>query len=512
MLVATLPSRLVGQFPPLTVPKGLFRADLSGSFFTADRRFRAGESENLATDFVRTALGTNFFPDLEPADQLIRNITGATGPQLNLGTSSATHQVTTGTLGIGLAYGLTPKITLFGLVPWVRVKVRSTMGIVAGSGRAGFNPADPVFGTTDGLAQSDQFFGQFDAALATLEAKLAAGDYDGDPALRALAQSTLASAGMVRDDLRSLTVTPGTSSPFLPLRTSASGGAIRSVVSGIQTTLSGSLGVTGFTNEPVLPLDELANEDFERFVSEGLGPVAGSLETPSLSALGDAEVGLAVTLVDGLSANPARGVRIAAQGLARLPTGTLADSRRFFDVGTGEKQTDVEGTLVADAVRGRFGIRLLGGYSLQLAGTAQRRITAPDQPIPYAYRLASVSRDPGDLITLGATPAFRFAESFALTGGAVWRHKGGDAFTYAGGDEPIPGIDAALLGSETDGSWTTATVGLTFSAPQLVKGDRVTHPIDAGVAWEGLVQSSGPVRVTRNWGVRFWLRLYTRVF
>jgi hypothetical protein len=262
----------------------------------------------------------------------------------------------------------------------------------------------------------------------------------------------------------------------------------------------------------VLPLVELTNEDFERFVSDGLGPVAGSLETPSLNALGDAEVGLAVTLVDGLSANPARGVRVAAQGLARLPTGLLSDSRRFFDVGTGDKQTDVEGTVVADAVGGRFGIRLLGGYSLQLAGTAERRITAPDQPIPYAYRFASISRDPGDLITVGASPMFRFAESFALTGGAVWRHKGADAVTYAGGEEPIPGIDAALLGGETDGSWTTATVGLTFSVPAKGEGDRVSRPLDAGVAWEGVVQSSGPVRVTRNWGVRFWLRLYAKVF
>jgi hypothetical protein len=507
-LISTSPG--LAQFPPLTVPKGLFRGEISGGFHTADRRFRAGESENLAADFVRAGLGVNFFPDLEPADELLRQLTGATGPQLDLGTSFATHQVTTGTFGLGLAYGLTSNITLFGYLPIVRVKTRHTLGLEEGSGLAGFNPADPIFGTAAGIAQAELFFSQFDAALLTLQSKLAAGDYNADPSLRALAEATLANGSSARDALRALTTGAGTASPFLPLRTSTSGAAIQSRIEGIQSALSTSLDVAGFSTAPVLAEGQLSNEDFARFLSDGGGPVAGSIETPSLSALGDAEVGLAVTLIDRLRPDRGgRGLRIAAQGLARLPTATLPEPRLFFDTGTGDKQTDVEGSVVTDLVYGRFGLRLLGGYSLQLAGTQSRRVATPDQPIPFASRLAMVSRDPGDLLTVGATPMVRLAETFALTGGAVWRRKGTDAVTYAAGQEPLPGIDAGLTALETNGSWTTATLGASFSVPGRTANGRTTRPLDAGLQWESVVQSAGPLRVPRTWGVRFWLRLYT---
>jgi hypothetical protein len=512
VLVVLGVGHLEAQFPPLTVPRGLFRAELSGSFLSTHQRLRSGTDEALGTDFVTSALGRDFWPALEPADSLIRKITELSDPRLNLGATSASHQVTTGTLGLGLAYGLTNRITLFTQVPIVRVKVRSTFELNGETGTSGFNPADPRFGTAEGLAQTTTFFSQFDAAIASLQAKLAAGEYNGDPTLLALAQSTLGNATTLRNDLQALIVATGTASPFLPLGTSAAGTVILGKVGGLQGILSGSLGVGGFTEIPALPAATLSNEDLDNFITDLNGPVAGLLETPSLSALGDIEVGVAMTLYDRLNAVGASGFRVSAQGLVRLPTAFLSDPNRYFDVGTGDKQTDVEGTFIADGVFGRVGARAVAGYSLQLAGSANRRITRPDQPMPWVDRFATISRNPGDMLMVGVTPMIRLAPTLALTGGVLWRHKGADVVTLGAGQEEIPGASPSELALETDGSWTTATVGLTYSVPATMQGDTPQRPLDAGVVWESIVSSSGPLRVTKNAGIKFWLRLYSKLF
>ena len=85
----------------------------------------------------------------------------------------------------GASLGLTRAITIFGRMPLVSVRVQHASTLDGAAANAGANP---------GSAQQEAFFSQFDAALTTLSARIAAGDYAGNPATLALAQSTLASA------------------------------------------------------------------------------------------------------------------------------------------------------------------------------------------------------------------------------------------------------------------------------------------------------------------------------
>jgi hypothetical protein len=318
-------------------------------------------------------------------------------------------------------------------MPIIRQKVRSTFGLDPALGNSGFNPADLTFGTSFGQAQTTQFFQQFTGAMAQLNALLNSGAYDGDPAQEALAQTTLASGSMLRDDLFALILGSGTASPFLPTTTSVVGNTIRGKVSALQGTLAG-LGVTSFSTQVALPDDKLNDEEFNEFISNEGGPVAGTFNTRSLSSLGDVEIGVAYAIFDQLSTvGVKRGFRLAAQGLFRLPTSQLDNPSRFFDVGTGERQPDVEGTIVGDGLFGAFGARALAGYTLQLTGIANKRISSPDLPIAYANTLADVNRKPGDLLTLGIAPFFRLAENFAVTGGVTWRKKASDQVTLVGG-------------------------------------------------------------------------------
>ena len=93
LLLATHTGISAAQLPPLTVPRGHWRADITGSFFSASERYRSGTREDLAFDFERERLGSNFFPALIPADSLLQKIAGFTDATLNLGTSSASWSV-----------------------------------------------------------------------------------------------------------------------------------------------------------------------------------------------------------------------------------------------------------------------------------------------------------------------------------------------------------------------------------------------------------------------------------
>lgn len=507
LAVTSLPSAAHAQLPPLTVPKGHLRMDLGGSFNTWDRRFRLGQSEDAAQDFIRDAVGSDFWPGLRPGDSLLTRITGLTNV-LNLGSTTASQHVFVGSASLGLAYGLTSRLTLFGVVPFRRVQVRSTLGQDSATANAGLNPADPTFGDGLGATQDATFFAQFDAALTSLQGKLSSGFYDGDPAAKQLAEQTLAAGTSLRTDLFALLLDPATASPFLPTVSSAAGAAILQKVGTLQTVLTG-LTVTGFTLAPALPARRVGASEFEDFITNGAGPVAGSLDSPVITSLGDIELGAAYLFLDRRRDDGMSSLRVAGQALVRLRTARLDSPDRFFDVGTGDRQPDVELGLAADVRRGRLGARLSGRYNLQLAGTPQKRIAPPSVPMPWANTLAMVTHTPGNELRLGLQPFFALTRTFALTISGQYVNHATDGYGLPEGQAEIPGYPVAQLAEESQASWIEASAGLTFAAPLEVKGDQPHRPLDAGLGYHVVVSASGG-RVPRTADFRFFLRYYTK--
>ncbi|HEX9165921.1 MAG TPA: hypothetical protein VF862_08425 [Gemmatimonadales bacterium] len=507
LAAASLPARAHAQLPPLTVPKGHLRMDLGGSFATWDRRFRQGQSEDAAQDFIRDAVGSDFWPGLKSGDSLLARITGITGA-LNLGSTTASQHVFVGSTSLGLAYGLTSRLTLFGTVPFRRVQVRSTLSQDSTTGTAGFNPADPTFGDGSGATQDASFFAQFDAALSSLQGKLNSGFYDSDPAAKQLAEQTLAAGAGLRTDLFALLLDPATASPFLPTASSTPGGAILQKVATLQAALTG-LAVTGFTLVPALPSSRVGSSDFEDFVTNSSGPVVGSLTVPVLTALGDVEVGAAYLFLDRRRDDAVSSLRVAGQALFRLRTAQLDNPSRFFDVGTGDRQPDLELGMAADLRQGRLGARLSGSYNLQLAGDAQKRIAPPSVPMPWAITLANVVRTPGNELRLGVQPFFALSRTFAIAFSGQYVNHGADSYTLFEGQPEIPGYPVEQLAEESQSSWIEASAGVTFAAPFEIKGDRPHRPLDAGVAYHTVVSASGG-RVPRAGDLRLFMRYYAK--
>ena len=493
-----VPSTASAQLPPVGVPPGVLRFELDGNFDSWDKQWRDGTREFLGAALSSSALGSDLFPVLAPYDTLIRRITGIGDYRLNLGSLTGDANADVSNATVGLALGVTRAVTVFGRLPLSRTRMQTTLTVGPG-GNAGVSP---------GTAAQEPFFDGLAGALTTLEAQIQSGAYDGDPAQRALAEATLAQGTQLFSDLFTLLGDPETASPFVPTGGSDAGTALDTRLTDLQTTLQTELGVAGFAARPVLAAAPATGEDVSSFIADPLGPIGIRPGDAEVTFRGDAEAGLALTLADRWDPEGKRGgLRAAAEGLVRFPTGRRARTDRLLAVGTGDGQTDVEIRGVVDLGSGNLGLRLEGGYNRQLAADVIERVAPPTQPFPARDLLTVVRLDPGDVTTLAVRPFWRVARTFALIGSLERWSRGGDEAEYASPTDAIPGVDPAVLSQETDASATILSVGVTYSNPGRLRPGGTGLPVDAGWTYERVIGASGGI-VPDVHRIRARFRLY----
>jgi hypothetical protein len=498
-----IPSRVWAQLPPVGVPAGVLRVELDGSIETFDHQFLDGHRENYAADFSSPALGSDRIPVLSDAEARIGRVINNASYRINLGALTTDAHADVGTGFLGLSLGLTSRITVFGRIPLVRARVQSDMELNSGSADAGLSPDQ---------AEQLPFFVEFDQALTTLSDKLAAGDYDGNPTQKALAEATLQDATALRIDLFGLLADPATASPAVPVAASAAGTAIDARITALQNTLATSLNVPGFTLTPELAQEPLSKADLVQMLSSPTGPFRLRLTESKATFRGDAEAGASLTLVDGWDRGTHRGgFRAAVSTLVRLPTGRRAQTDRILAIGTGDGQTDVQVDLVTDVGAGPFGARLSGTYLRQLPADILTRVTSPSQPFVGPDRLASVRWDPGDIISLGIRPFYRLARTLAIQAGVEHWARSTDRFSYASPADALPGIDPNILGAESKANATMLSVGITYANPGGLRPGGKGLPVDASWAYERVLRAGGgSVPDTHRVAARF--RMYFGVW
>ena len=496
---------LSAQLQPVTVPRGLLRLTFGGQFDYWDRRYLDGTRQDAAGDFIRNPLDGAFLPALAADEAALRRVAGGQAISLSLGGSTGSMLVNVGTGHIGAAYGLGSRLTLFGNVPIVRVRVQNVFALDSTEATAGFNPAHPVFGNTEG-GPTVTFLNQLDAALGTVAANLAAGAYDADPARKALAQQTLTQGTALQTDLEALLL----GATFLPLAGTSAAAAITAPIESLRATLT-TLAGPGFDAAPALPTARLSGAGFEGFATNPDGPIASSpFQAPILQYLGDVELGAAFAW---LERRPATGLRLRSviQGTVRLRTGRLDLPQNFFDRSTGDRQSDLQADLVTDVFAGGFGARLTARYVHQLPGRVTSRITPPDQPIAPASATAELERDPGEIVELGIEPFIRIAPTLALVAGIRRWSKGADSYAYTRSQTPIEGLSPDVLGIGSKENATLLSASLSFSHEGIRKDGTIGLPMDAAVRWERVIGSSLG-RVPERHTVAVQLRLYRKLF
>jgi hypothetical protein len=508
LATAALPGALRAQLQPITVPKGEFRFDFGGTLSNWDRRYLDGVKQDAAGDFIRSPADAAWLPSLNDAQQRLRQVTGVADLALSLGSTSASILANSGTSRIGAAWGVTRRLTLFGTVPIVRVRVQNQFKLDSTNANVGLNPASAALGTPAGQSTYLLFISQLGTALGRLTTNLAGGVYDGDAAQKARAQATLARGTALRDGLGQLYA-----AAFIPLAGTPAATALTQSIDTVRQRLAGDLGIPGFVAAPPLATTPIGTGGFQDFVTKPEGPIAGRPFTPPvLSYLGDIEVGAAYLWLD-TPPGPGGGVGIRStlQGLVRLRTGRLDQPDDFFDLPTGDRQPDVQGDLVTDVSSGRLGVRLTGRYVLQLPGLQQRRVGPPDQPFAPASTLAAVERDPGEIVEVGAEPFIRIARTLAFSAGARHWSKGADTYRYAAGQDSVPGVTLSDLarGSRENGTVLSAGISFVHDGARL-DGTRGL-PMDASFRYERVVASTLG-RVPASESVVISLRFYGRVF
>jgi hypothetical protein len=498
-----VPSALRAQLAPVGVPAGILRVDLDGALESWDQRWRDGAREPLGADLSSPAAGSDLFPSLGDADARIGRITGLPDFRLNLGTLTTDAVADVGRGSLGLALGLTRSLTVFGNIPLVQARVQSAIQLDAATADAGVNP---------GAAEEAGFFQELDASLTALSGRIAAGDFDADPALKARAQATLDAGSALRSDLFGLLADPVTASPFVPTATSPAGTAIGSRVAGLQTTLATDFGVAGFTTGVALPDTPVTRDDIVGLLGDPAGPIVLRTAESKVTFRGDAEAGLALTLADHWDRGARRGgFRAAVEGLVRFPTGRVARPDRLLALGTGDGQTDVELRLTTDLGAGRWGLRAEGMYNRQLAADYLVRVAPPTQPLAGIDLLSVVRRDPGDVVSLAVRPFFRLAPTLAIQGSAMRWSRGADEVGYLTPADSVPGVSASVVAQDTKASATVLGIGITYSSPGRLRPGGKGLPVDASWTYERVVAASGGI-VPDSHRTRAGLRVYFDLF
>lgn len=485
-----LATQAAAQITPITVPKGHLRWDFYGQFESWDWRWRDGSREEAAADFARATLDQSFVPALASAAAQIRQLTGLAQVNLSLGQSIASQIVNRGTRGIGGAFGLTRNLTVFGSVPIVSVKIEP---------RFLLDPAQATAGTVTAGANL-AFLTQLGSAIGRLQDTLTRLT---DPADRTRAQRLIAQGSALQALL---------AEPFLPLAASQVGASVLQAVQGMRSDLSAfNIALAG---TPSLSTRSVDLNAFNDYLTDPDGAIIASPidETPYLIRMGDIEVGAAWALLDRFpKTRLGSGVRAALDATVRLRTAQLDRQDRFLDLGTGDRQPDLDVTLTTDVVAGRFGARFAAGYNLQLPGNQNRRVSPFDQPIAPDSTRAGVRRDPGDVIRLSARPFLRLATHLSLFAGVdVWARQA-DKFSYVAGQPPIEGVDIGVLALGTKSDAVLVSGGISYSHSGESKRGVLGLPMDASVKYERVARSGAGLVPDLN-TVRVDLRLYSRLW
>jgi hypothetical protein len=340
---------------------------------------------------------------------------------------------------------------------------------------------------------------------------LAAGDYDGNPGQKALAQATLADATAVRTDLFGVLADPTTASDVIPTAPSAAGTALDARITTLQTTFA-SLSVPGFTLTPALPSAPLNQADVEQYLTAPGGPLALRLDEAKLTFRGDAEAGAALTLIDTWDRTRQRGgLRAAVSGLVRFPTGRRASPDRPLAIGTGDGQTDLQFDGTVDVGGGPLGARLSGTYVRQLPGNILTRVTRPSQPLVGPERLTLVRWDPGDVVSIGIRPFYRLARTIAVQAGVDHWIRGTDHYSYPAPADSLPNIDPNIMAEESKANATMLSLGITYSNPGARTPGGTGLPVDASWSYERILRAGGG-RVPDTHRVSAQFRVYFGVW
>lgn len=515
--------RVLGPWEDGTIaPRGVLRIGFSPRFEQWKERYARfdGTREPLGADVTRDSLGPSVFPFVAGLAPALATLTGNPAPPLSLGALETRLDVTQTTTPISLEYGLTQRVGLQLMVPYVKNRVH-VLPVVNPDGigaTLGFNPAQ---GITGARQQNGLVVAALGTAASTLTSELARCQGSSDAtcsainADRAGATALVQLSGQVSDALAAVYGTPAISGGlYAPVLGSTLHTAVDARLGTLnaqfQTFLGAPTAGEWIGSRPV-PAVPIGATGLEALLGEpALGIAARPLGDYEHSHIGDIEVGAKVVLLDTFGPNataplPRAGAfRVAAAGVYRLATAQLDLPHDFTDVGTGDRQPDLELRGYADVAFGpRFWTSTIVRFGIQRADRLVRRITDhPGDPFPELAREQEVSRDLGDVMEIEIAPRYVPNDEFSLSGFYRYRNKGTDSYAGTlelnGADGTPLSLNAATLGTGTAQTEHLMGFAVTFSTVRGHARRTARWPLEISYLHTQVMSGRGIPRIQMN--------------
>jgi len=515
-IFAASPAAANAQYPDTyTLGRGVLRMSFEPAYVNWGYRFdTSGVAVPLGTDFTFDSTAGNFFPTMTPVERAIWSITGDSALRITAGAFTTQLEADVRRFPFNFRLGLLDRLTITASIPVVTTRMQVDFAVDS-SANVGWNQASAVSNAAaSAVPLIMALLGQLEASAGALDATVNSGGLDcptGPQCESARALVTRARAFV--NNLIALTGVDASGSvatilpPFAPLSTSVSGEALTAAIQSISQEFQ-TFGAPAITGTLPLPTGVVSPDSIQTVLTEttaGFGYDAQPLEFAKYrQKLGDLELGLRFGLLQGPS------IRAVLSTTVRLPTGARDTPDHYVDIGTGDKQTDIQtGIELAFEPGNVVGLAFAASYNLQLGDQLVRRLTLPHQPIALAAAEQLVSRNLGDVISVSAFPTLRLNQAFRAYGTIQYYRKGSD--TYTGTDYSPPGlptVSAVDLGIETGMRRVSLGAGIHFRSSGR---DGISLPAEAGIHYFAAYQGSGGF-TPKTSGVTFYLRLFRRVF
>jgi hypothetical protein len=514
------------------IPRGAVRVSAQATWATYNELYGpGGKLEALGAPLSSDSLGAKQLEMLRPLRTTLRTLAQLPNAEVSLGPMRTDFSARVARSAFVLDFGLTSRIMLTARVPYEHTVSEVVLDVnprneLANRPNIGINPALAAQaatvtaqnrGVVDSLLRvAQEVAGRLDACASS----------SGDPVCsdQSRARTLVNDARAVATGIArtyGIGVDTARGAQFVPLANSALQDAIVARVTALNASFKTYVPNLAAFAAPVAAVAPISAGQAGALISDSLGVAAiGVVER---SHLGDVEVGAKVLLIDtfgGLARARAHrdgiGFRMSVGGLARFGTGQAERADDIVDVGTGDGQTDIEGTGALDVVFGRrFWASVVGRYGVQMADEKEFRI--PDvsrNPFLAAYRQKTVARELCDYIELQATPRYVYNDYLSLSANWTYRRKGEDKYNGTLTAEDLAGqsvvLDASILGVGTEQTEQRVGGGASFSTLRAFDRGRARLPLDVSLLhWQTM---SGSGYLPKQFSTQVQVRYYTRLF
>ena len=525
----------------VTLPGGVVRFSASESDTRYDARYGTGGLRPLGADLSVDSLNASQLPILAPLQTSLRALTQNPGLDITLGETQVTSSVRVTVTPLGLDIGIAHWLMLRATVPIVRTHTEILFNPNPG-GRTGNVGLNPALGIPGALGIDTAIFGQFSTAGASLQAALAAcqanpGVAPYCPALNAQSAAALALIAQSGSFATALAKIYGggghTPAPIVPVDQSGPWNAITGRFNSFASayahfdSLTGGPGIAGPgpIGAPPLGLADAQTLLTTNLIGLGLD----SLQSVTFVHLGDIELGATALLLDSFHGNDSARIhpsgfnyRLAATGIFRLGTGSVASPDNLVAVGTGTGANAVEVHAASDLLFGHhFWTSIIVRGTMPFSDRVSARIPLGlgDEFAP-AFARQSVERTLGRTIDVELDPRYAINDYFGIV--TQYRYLRHMADKYSGVfsiDSATTGFGPVALDASTLGAGTATTeqrwgVGLTFSSVAGASRHRSRIPFDISYFhYQTLIGMAGlGGSLPRQSTDVIQARLYTRLF